>query len=476
MSDPVALAQELVSNAKIAAAVFSGYDQAQTDAIVTAVFEAAFRNRVRLARMAHDETGLGVFDHKVIKNTVGSALVYQDIINEKTVGILSEDDHLGITEIAQPMGPILGVTPVTNPTSTIFFKTLIALKSRNPIIFSPHKKALNCCREAARICYEAALSADAPEDCVQCIEAPSRDLTHALMSHPDMALVLATGGPSLVKAAYSSGTPAIGVGPGNVPVFICESADPEFAVRNIITSKTFDNGTICASEQAIVVTRNNDAALRAEFVRQHCHFLDPEQIARVEAVAIDPKTRLMHPDIVGQSVDRLAAMAGITVPAGTRILLAPLDHAGHDHPLSGEVLAPVLAYFVREDFTEAIKLCIDLNYLGGVGHTASIYANDEAEIARFAQLMNAGRVVVNTPSSHGGVGGIFNHLRTSFTLGCGAGGKNITTENITARNLINIKRVCRRRENVALLALTPASYQDESIGAQAFLSLLRKNT
>lgn len=475
MFDPIAQANNIIHRAKIAAAVFDGYDQEHVDAIVTAVYKAAFSNRVRLARMAYEETGIGVLEHKVIKNTVGSLLVYEDIIREKTVGVISEDERLGITEIAQPMGPILGITPVTNPTSTIFFKTLIALKSRNPIIFSPHKKALGCCREAARICYEAALSADAPEFCVQCIEAPSRDLTQALMTHQDLALVLATGGPSLVKAAYTSGTPAIGVGPGNVPVMITESADMAFAVANVIASKTFDNGTICASEQAIVAPQAIDAALRAEFTRQGCYFLSPDEVVKVEAVAFDPKTLLMHPDIVGQSVEKVAAMAGINPPAGTRILMVPLEQAGRDHPLSGEILAPILAYFVRPDFNEALKLCIDLNYLGGIGHTASIYSNDDKEIETFAKLMNAGRVVVNTPSSQGGVGGIYNSLRTSFTLGCGAGGNNITSENITARHLINVKRVCRRRENTSFLGLDPVFIADENCSPEDFRREYHKN-
>ena len=417
MPDASALAEEYLQRARLASAVFEQLDQERTDAVVSAVFKAAFANRVGLARLAAEETGIGVFEHKVVKNVVASQLVYESIRCERTVGVISHDETRGITEIAQPLGPILAVTPVTNPTSTVIFKILIALKSRNAIIFSPHKSAVKSCAAAARICYEAALAAEAPEFCVQWIETPSRDLTHAIMTHPDLALVLATGGPNLVKAAYSSGTPAIGVGPGNVPVYICPSADIPFAVESIIASKTFDNGTICASEQSVVVERGIAPAVEAEFARQGCHFLDPEGVARLGAYAVTPETGLMNPAIVGRPVRAIAEAAGLAVPEGTRILMARLYGTGREHPLSGEVLAPVLAYYAEGDFHAAINRCIDINYLSGVGHTASIYSNDEARIREFARVMNAGRILVNTPSAQGAVGGLYNTLRTSFTLG-----------------------------------------------------------
>lgn len=470
-----AMADDLLQKASMAAAVFQQFDQEQTDDIVAQVCRAGFDQRVALAKMACAETGLGVWEHKVIKNVIATQFVHESIRREKTVGVLSVDEVSGITEIAQPLGPVLAVIPVTNPTSTVLFKILICLKTRNPIIVSPTRKALKCCAEAARICYEAALAAGAPEDCIQCLPEASRELTHAVMSHRQLALILATGGTGLVGAAYSSGTPAIGVGPGNVPVLIDVSADVPFAVENVILSKTFDNGTICASEQAIVVEQALSDRVRAEFERQRCHFLTPDETARVQAVAVLPDTGAMNPAVVGQSAMKIAEMAGIAPPAGTRILLAKLDGAGKDYPLSGEVLAPVLAYYEAADFDSAVKRCIDLNYLGGVGHTAAIYANDDRRIALYSELMNAGRVLVNTPSAHGAVGGTYNALVPSLTLGCGAGGKNITTENVTARHLINVKRVCRRRNNERLARFDHALYLDEKLDLDAILSQYDRN-
>lgn len=440
-------ADEVLDKALLSAAEFQQLDQKKTDRIVEAVFRAGFDARVRLAKMAHEETGIGVWEHKVIKNTLATLLVYNSIKDEKTVGVISTDPWTGITEIAQPLGPIFAVTPVTNPTSTVMYKVLIALKTRNPIIISAHRSAVKCCTETVRICYEAALAAGAPEDCIQIIPAGSRELTQALMAHPKLALILATGGTGLVRAAYSSGNPAIGVGPGNVPVFIDESADIPFAVTNIISSKTFDNGTVCASEQSVVVESTIEEAVRKEFERQHCYFLSPEETKLVEKVAITEGTMNMSAAIVGQTVQTIAGMAGFTVPQDTKILLAKLDGYGKQYPLSAEVLAPILAFYSTKDYRSAINLCIDLNYLGGIGHSAGIYANNEERIGEFSQLINAGRILVNTPTSQGAVGGLFNNLLPSLTLGCGTGGKNITTENISARHLINVQRVCRRKPN-----------------------------
>jgi len=470
MSDPKKTANELLSKASISAAVYSQLDQKETDDIVEAVVKAGLSNRVKLARMAAEETGKGLWKDKVIKNVVSTLGVYFDLIGEKTAGVIKEDRLRGITEIAQPLGPILGVIPVTNPTSTVMFKILISLKARNPIIISPHRNAMGCCAEAARICYRAALEAGAPDDCVQWVTEFSRDLTHELMTHPDLALILATGGSGLVKAAYSSGTPALGVGAGNVPVYIEKTADIPFAVENIILSKAFDNGTICASEQAVVVEEAIAERVRSEFEKQNCYFLPPPEVEKFEKIAVDPERGVMNPAVVGQSAVRIAEMIGITVPEDTRILLAPQTEVGLEYPLSGEVLAPVLAFYVCEDLNQALKLCIELNYRGGIGHTASIFSNDDDTIRQFSELMNAGRIVVNTPSSQGAVGGIFNALHPSFTLGCGAGGKNITTDNITAANLINVKRICRRRENDNLLSIPTEIYLDESRGAEEIIS------
>jgi len=469
------IADEIVGNAVISGAVFSQFDQQQTDLIVKNVFEAGFENRVKLAKMAAEETGIGLWQHKVIKNVVGTQLVYESIKNEKTAGVISEDRTTGMVEIAQPIGPIFGIIPVTNPTSTVMFKILIALKSRNPIIISPPRKAPKACEEAVNICYKAALGAGAPEECIQILPETNRDLTHEFMIHPKTALILATGGTGLVHAAYSSGNPALGVGPGNVPVFIDESADIPFAVECILNSKTFDNGTICASEQAVVCEKSIAKKLVSAFEKQGCYFLNEEQIGKVEKVVFNHEKGIMSGDVVGKPVAHIAELAGIKVPEGTKLLIARQDNVGKDFPLSQEILAPVLAFYETEDYSSAVKLCIDLNYLGGIGHTACIYANNEKRILEFSQLMNAGRIMVNTPSVQGAVGGIYNNLPTSLTLGCGSGGKNITTENVTARHLINIQRVCRRNTNEKWFAFDQQKYFDESGTAAQTLSDYNKN-
>ncbi len=475
MKDPLGYANEIMDKATMAAAVFNQFNQEETDKIVENVYKAGFNNRVKLAKMAHNETGIGIWQHKVLKNIIGTQLLYEDIKNIKTAGAISTDHRTGITNIAQPLGPILAVIPVTNPTSTTLFKILISLKARNPVIISSHRGAMKSCMETVKICYEAALEAGAPEDCIQIIEKHSRNLTQALMSHPKVALILATGGTGLVHAAYSSGNPAVGVGPGNVPVLIDKSADIPFAVSSIISSKTFDNGTICASEQAIVVEQAVSERIINEFKKQKCHFLNEEEIKKVSKICIVEETGNMSPFIVGQSANVIIQKAGIQVPADTKILIAALDGIGKDYPLSTEVLAPVLAFYVTKNFEEALKRCIDLNYLGGIGHTASIFANDEKAITEYSEIMNAGRIVVNTPSSQGAVGGIFNSLNISFTLGCGSGGKNITTENITAKHLINIKKVPRKRENQNWKEFDINKFLDEDLTADSISKDYYKN-
>jgi len=476
MSDQKQIADEFLLNATMAAAEFGELDQKATDKIIEAVYRAALKNRVSLAKLAHEETGIGVWEHKVFKNMLAAHLVYEDIKELKTAGVISHDSLRGIVEIAQPLGPILAIIPVTNPTSTIIFKTLIALKTRNSIIFSPHRNAMKSSHEAARICYEAALSAGAPENCVQWSTNFSRDLTHELMTHPKTALLLATGGPGLVKAAYSSGTPAYGVGSGNVPVLIERSADADFAAKNVLMSKTFDNGTVCASEQAIVVEKEISDLTKKSFEKEGAYFLNDDEVKKLESVAAKPGTDLMNPDIVGKSAPFIADLAGFKVPKDTKVLMAPQTEVSHSKPLSGEILAPILAFYTCDNFEDALKRCIDLNYRGGIGHTASIYSNDPAKIDEYGDLMNAGRIVVNTPSSQGGVGGIFNTLHPSFTLGCGAGGKNITTENVSAQHLMNIKKLCRRRNNDKWLKLKLETVLDENCTPDEFISQYNKNS
>ena len=461
--------------ASAAAAVFSQFTQEQTDRVVKAVFEAAFANRVKLAKLAQEETGMGKWQDKVIKNVVASQFVYEDIKDLKTVGIISEDLVKGIVEIAQPVGPILAIIPVTNPTSTAIFKILIALKTRNPIILSPSRKAKRCSNEAAQICYRAALEADAPEDCIQWLSDCSREMTQAMMSHESLALILATGGAGLVKSAYSSGTPTIGVGAGNVPVCIEQSADIPFAVEQIMISKLFDYGTICASEQAVVVEKAVAEEVAAEFRKRKAHFLSDAEAVQLQRVAFDVTQGAMNPAVVGQPATKIAAMAGFDLPPDIQLLLAPQKMAGHVWPLSSEILAPILAWYVVDDFQSAVNLCIDLNFHGGIGHTVSIFSNDDARIKTFATLMNAGRIVVNTPSSQGAVGGIYNMLHPSLTLGCGTGGKNITTDNITASHLLNIQRIARRRENQRLKQFDLNLYYDESLDAAAITRAFNRN-
>ena len=466
---------DVLNKATQAVAIFQQYDQEQTDRIVRAVYQAAFSSRVLLAKMAHEETGMGKWRDKVLKNVVASQYVYEDIKNLKTVGILSEDVDRGIVEIAQPMGPILCIIPVTNPTSTAIYKILSALKTRNSVIISPSRKAVKCTVEAARICYEAALEAGAPDDCIQWLSEVSREQTQALMSHPSLALILATGGTGLVKSAYSSGTPTIGVGPGNVPVYIEASADVPFAVEQICLSKKFDNGTICASEQSVIVERSQSERVKEEFKKQKAYILTPEEIPKLEAVAFNREKGMMNAEVVGQSAASIAQKAGIDAPEDVELLISPIQGVGSEHPLSHEILAPILAYYEVADFEEAVKLCIDLNFHGGIGHTVSLYSNDAEKIKEFAFLMDAGRICVNTPSSQGAVGYMFNRLSPSFTLGCGTGGKNITTDNVTARHLLNVQRIALRRENERMMRFDASMYYDESLDAEAIEKAFNNN-
>ncbi|WP_139559201.1 aldehyde dehydrogenase family protein [Methylotetracoccus oryzae] len=465
---------EIMQRATAAAGIFSQYDQQQTDRIVESVYRAGFAARVRLARFAQEETGIGRWDHKVIKNVVATQFVYEDIRDLKTVGVIREDTDNGILEIAQPVGPILAIIPATNPTSTVMFKVLSALKTRNPVIVSPSRRATACTVEAARICYEAALDAGAPEDCVQWLADVSREQTQALMAHSGLALILATGATGLVHSAYSSGTPTLGVGPGNVPVFIDRSADVPFAVNEICASKLFDNGTICASEQAIVVERALADDVMAAFRQHGAYFLNPAESRQLEALVLDTSGH-MSADIVGRPATDIAQRAGLAVPPDTTLLIAPLDGVGDDYPLSREILAPILAFYAVEGFDHAVNVCIDLNFYGGIGHTVSLFCNDEARITAFASLMNAGRIVVNMPSAQGAVGRMYNSLSPSLTLGCGTGGKNITTDNVTARHLINIQRVTRRREDRRFARFDLSLYLDEGVDADAIHEAFNRN-
>ena len=446
--DVKAQADELVGQAREAAALFTQYGQEEVDLIVAAAAKAGAARRIDLARLAVAETGMGVFEDKVIKNLFATEYIYNDIRDRKTVGLINDCVEKGIMEFAEPLGVILGITPVTNPTSTAMFKCLISLKTRNTIIISAARNALKSTIEAAKTIYEAALAAGAPDYCVRWVETSSRELTQRLMSHPDVSLILATGGMGMVKAAYGSGTPAIGVGPGNVPAYIEKSADINTAVNDILLSKTFDNGMICASEQAVVVDREIRDAVMARFRSQGAHFLSPGETAKVEVVAIDAEKGSMSPKVVGRSVQHIAELAGITVPENTRVLIAPLKGVGEAYPLSREKLCPILGFYTVRNLQEGVNVCQDILYFGGLGHTASIASRDPKAIREFSETVNAGRIIVNSPSAQGAIGDIYTRIHPSLTLGCGAGGQNITTDNVGVANLINIKRVTKRMVNM----------------------------
>jgi len=443
------MVDETMQKAKTASQQFALLDQEQTNRILRAAYAAGFGQRKKLAEMAYDETGIGIVHDKTIKNIIATRFVYRDIKDQKTTGIISEDKKTGIVEIAKPLGPIFAVTPITNPTSTALFKILIALKTRNSLVIYPHGAARKSTIEAARVCYEAALAEGAPENCIQWIPKASREQVLGFMSHHLTAMVMATGSVSLVRAAYSSGNPAIGVGPGNVPVYIGKTADVNFAVDQILMSKLFDNGTICASEQAVIASKFNADEVVKVFKHKGAYFLNESEAELVGKVCINTHTRSMNAEIIGKPATFIAQLAGISVPKKTNLLIAPMnpDQVGIKWPLSLEVLAPVLALYRVENFEEGIAMCKKINEHGGMGHTVSIFSNDHEKIRYFAQSLNAGRIVVNTPSSQGALGGLYNSLVPSMVLACGSGGKNFTTDNISTRHLLNIQRIAYRKVN-----------------------------
>jgi acetaldehyde dehydrogenase/alcohol dehydrogenase len=457
---------EIMENAKNSADSFRKLNQEQTDRIVKAVYEAGFNNRVKLAKLACDETRLGVWEDKVMKNVIATRYVYHDIKNLKTVGAILEDKEHEVVEIAEPLGPIFALTPITNPTSTVLFKILISLKTRNPIVIRPHGAARKCSIEAARLCYDAALKVGAPDHCIQWVKRSSNEQTREYMSHRKTALVLATGSVNLVREAYRSGNPAIGVGPGNVPVYIGKTADVPFAVEQIFISKTFDNGTVCASEQALIANRDNVDEVINEFKKRKAYFLSKDEIKLLEKVAYNKEQMVMNAGVVGQPAPVIAKMAGFDVSPDTNLLIAELDDVGLKSPLSLEILAPILAFYIADEFEQAIEMCRRINMHGGMGHTVSIFSNDEDKIEYFASVMNAGRILVNTPASHGALGGTYNALRPSLVLACGTGGKNITTDNISAKHLLNIHRVARRKVSDSFVC-DHYNYLDETKDVQS---------
>ena len=437
-----------VTKAQKALDEFMALNQEQIDAIVKAMTLAGLDKHMELAKMAVEETGRGVYEDKITKNMFATEYVYHSIKNEKTVGVIAENDLEDYEIIAEPVGVVCGVTPVTNPTSTTMFKALISVKSRNPIIFGFHPGAQKCSAAAAKIVLDAAVAAGAPENCIQWIEYPSIEATNALMNHPGVATVLATGGSGMVKAAYSTGKPALGVGPGNVPCYIHKSADLEQAVNDLILSKTFDNGMICASEQAAIVDKAIAPKFEKLMKKYGCYFAKLDEIKKLSDYCIDSEKGAVNPVIVGKPATWIAEQAGVKVPEGTKILLAKLDGVGPEYPLSREKLSPVLAYFIVDSTEEGIDRAEEMVMFHGMGHSAVIHANDEDVIQKYAATMKASRLIVNSPSSHGAIGDIYNTNMPSLTLGCGSYGGNSVSGNVTTVNLINQKRVAKRRVNM----------------------------
>ena len=461
--------RDLIREAKKAQEVFGTFDQRQVDQIVKAIAEACVANAERLAKMAVEETGFGVWQDKVLKNLLGSTITYESIKDMKTIGVIHEDGAKGIMEVGVPMGVIAALIPSTNPTSTVMYKTLISLKAGNAIVISPHPGAKNCILETVNVIQDAARKAGAPEGLIGVIRLTTIEATDALLKDPNIGVILATGGEAMVHAAYSSGNPAIGVGPGNGPSFIERTANIPEAVRRIFDSKTFDNGTICASEQSIVTERCIESQVVEEVKRQGGYFMDEIQSEKV-ARFILRDNGTMNPKIVGKSAQAIADMAGIQIPAGTRVLLSRQTEVSKKNPYTREKLCPLLAFFVEEGWQEACERSIQILQNEGVGHTMTIHSQDTDVIREFALKKPVSRLLVNTPGALGGVGGTTN-LAPALTLGCGAVGGSATSDNITPMNLINIRRVAcgvtelsdiRKKYNVPSPEQTTCCHAEES--------------
>lgn len=429
-------ARDLARKAKEAQLEFKHYNQEQVDKIVKAMADAGYNASEKLARMAHEETGFGVVEHKIIKNQFGTRNVYESIKDLKSVGIIDVKENGAVVKIAEPMGVVAALIPSTNPTSTAMFKVLISLKCRNSIVASPHPKAVNCVAESMKILNDAAVKAGAPNGLIQYLTMPTLAGTEALMKDKNIGVILATGSTPMVKAAYSTGTPALGVGSGNVPAFIERTADYRKAVADIIFSTCFDNGTLCSSEQSMIVDRPIQEKVHEEAKKQGCYFVNKEEKIKLENAVT--KSGRINPDIVGKPATFIANYAGFSVPENTKVLMAECESVGKDEPLSMEKLSPILAYYVVDGWLEGCHKCIELLEFGGIGHTLVIHSNDKEVIMKFALEKPAFRVVVNTPASVGAVG-YTTKLVPSMTLGPGTWGGSIISENVSAMHLMNIK-------------------------------------
>lgn len=447
---------ELATKGVEALDAMANFTQEQVDHIVHQAAIAALDKHMYLAKLAVDETGRGIYEDKAIKNMYASEYIWNSIKYDKTVGVIAEDKEQGLVSIAEPVGVICGVTPTTNPTSTTIFKALIALKTRNSIVFAFHPSAQKSSAEAARIVRDAAIEAGAPKDCIQWIEEPSIEATGLLMNHPKIATVLATGGPGMVKAAYSTGKPALGVGAGNVPAYIAADAKVKRAVNDIIVSKTFDNGMICASEQAAIVDAAIYDEVKAEFEAHQCVIISKKaDIAKLEKVVLNEARTAVNGAIVGHSAIEIAEKAGLKVPAGTKMLLAEIPDATMEHPLALEKLSPVLALIKSDGVEDGFKKAEGMLNLGGLGHTAVIHTENEELQLQYGIRMKACRVLVNSPSAEGGIGNIYNNMIPSLTLGCGSHGHNSVSHNVSSFDLLNVKTLSKRRNNMQWFRVPP---------------------
>ena len=454
--------EELISRVKKAQREFATFSQEKVDAIFKAAATAADKARIPLARMAVEETGMGVLEDKIIKNHFASEYIYNKHKNAKTCGIVREDKANGIKIVAEPLGVIAGVIPTTNPTSTAIFKSLISLKTRNGIIFSPHPRAKKSTIAAAKLVLDAAVAAGAPADIIGWIDVPSLELTNAIMTHESIDCILATGGPGMVKAAYSSGNPALGVGPGNTAAVIDETADIRMAVSSILMSKTFDNGMICASEQSVIVVDSIYEEVKKEFAYRGAYFVNSEEQQKmIDLPFIDPKRGTAHPDIVGQTAHKIAQLSGFEVPVDAKVLLAERAEVNWEDPFSREKLSPILTMYRANDYEHAAKLAYELVLKGGAGHTSVLYTDERSKerINHYSELMPTCRVLINSPSSQGGIGDLYNFkLEPSLTLGCGSWGGNAVSGNVGVENLLNYKTVAERRENMLWFKVPPKVY------------------
>ncbi len=450
---------ELVKKAKKASEEYMNLSQADVDRIIRAMSMAGQEHHMELAKLAVEETKRGIYEDKITKNMFATEYIYHSIKYDKTVGLIDSNEEEGYEEIAEPVGIIAGVTPVTNPTSTVMFKSLISAKTRNVIIFGFHPSAQESSKKAAEIMRDAAVEAGAPKNCILWIEEPSITATNMLMHHPDVDLILATGGTSMVKAAYSCGKPALGVGPGNVPCYIEKSAKLKTSVNDLVMSKSFDNGMICASEQSVIVDEEIHEEFEKLMKEAGCYFLSQEETNMLREKMFEEDK--LNSLVVGMSPYNIAKMADINVPKETKVLVLKENGVGIEYPFSKEKLSPVLAYYVVKDSEEGIDLAEKLIEFGGMGHSAVIHAEDEKVIRKFSEKVKVGRIIVNSPSTHGAIGDIYNTNMPSLTLGCGTFGGNSTTSNVSSVNLINVKRVAKRRVNMQWFKVPNKIYFEE---------------